>query len=325
MSGIGRKLSALLVLGISTLAWGGTVRGQVFLEDGRPAAQVVVRLSSAEDVAYQAEQTTDPQGKFNFDVPYLIAYHLSIEGQGFQKYDEVVDIRMSHTATARITLRPDRQSQKEKAVPPEGPGSTVDARDERIPPDARKEFQTAQKSLTEKQDAEGGIKHLRKAIQIYSEYAQAYLLLGLTYLELGKLEDARVALEKANDLNPTAPGGYFGLGTLYNQQKKYEDAEKILNHGLELKPDVADGQYQLARALWAQGRWQEAEPHAKKAAELAPQVAPPHILLGNIALRNKDVATARAEFSEYLRLDPKGPMAAGAAQMLTKLDEGEKK
>jgi Flp pilus assembly protein TadD len=77
--------------------------------------------------------------------------------------------------------------------------------------------------------------------------------------------------------------------------------------------------------LWGQGRWQEAEPHAKKAAELAPQVAPPHILLGNNALRNKDIATARAEFSEYLRLDPKGPMAAGAAQMLTKLDEGEKK
>jgi tetratricopeptide (TPR) repeat protein len=321
----GRTLTLLLALGITTLAWGGTVRGQVFLEDGRPAERVVVRLVSAEDVAYQAEQTTDSEGKFTFDGLYLIAFHLSIEGQGFQPYDEVVDIRGSHIASVRITMHPMRSSKKEKAVPPEGAGATIDARDQQVPAEARKELEAGQKLLTEKQDAEGGIKHLRKAIQIYSQYSQAYLLLGLTYLELGKLDDARVALDKANELNPAAPGGYFGLGTLYNQQKKYEDAEKILNHGLELKPDVADGQYQLARALWAQGRWQEAEPHARKAAELAPQVAPPHILLGNIALRNKDLTTARVEFSEYLRLDPKGPMAAGAAEMLKKLDEADKK
>jgi tetratricopeptide (TPR) repeat protein len=324
MTGIWRALAVTLVLVNSIESWAAFIRGQVLLENGHPADHVVVRLRS-DKIVYESELTTDPEGKFNFDALTPSTYHLTIEGQGFQTYEKFIDISMSKMSYEQITLHLARPPKKENAVPPEGPGSTIDARDESIPADARKELEAGQKLLTEKQDAEGGIKHLRKAIQIYSAYAQAYLLLGLTYLELGKLEDSRVALEKANELNPTAPGGYFGLGTLYNQKKKYEDAERILNHGLELKPDVADGQYQLARALWGQGRWQEAEPHAHKAAELAPQVAPPHILLGDIALRNKDITTARVEFSEYLRLDPKGPMAAGAAEMLKKLDDFEKK
>ena len=54
-------------------------------------------------------------------------------------------------------------------------------------------------------------------------------------------------LQAANDITPTAPGGYLALGTMYNAQKKYDDAEKALTHGLELKPDVPDGQYELAK------------------------------------------------------------------------------
>jgi tetratricopeptide (TPR) repeat protein len=231
---------------------------------------------------------------------------------------------MSKISTERITLHPDRPT-REKAVPPEGPGSTVNARDADVPAEARREYETAQKLLTEKQDAEGGLKHLRKAIQVYDQYAEAYLLLGLTYLELRKPDDARLALQKSIDLDPSLPGGYLGLGTLFNQEKKYEEAEKQLKHGLELKPDVASGQYELARTYWAMGRWEEAEPHARTAVTLAPSLAPAHIVLGNIALRKRDNAAAGMEFAEYLRLDPNGPMAPGAAQMLKKLDEGAKK
>jgi Flp pilus assembly protein TadD len=318
-------MACLLMIGSSAACWAGTIRGQVSLPNGEPADHVEVQLRCEEvEIAYHGEQTTDSRGQFVFDGIHPAAYHLTIEVRGFQPFETVVDIRVSRIATERITLQADR-STATKALPPEGAGATVDVRDQQIPSDARKEFETGQMLLTEKHDAESGIKHLRKAIQVYSEYSQAYLLLGLTYLELAKLDDARVALDKANELNPTAPGGYFGLGTLFNQEKKYEEAEKALNHGLELKPDVADGQYQLARALWAQGRWQDAEPHARKAAELDPQVGPPHVLLGNIALRNHDATTARLEFSEYLRLDPKGPMAAGVTEMLKKLDQGEKK
>src|SRR5262249_6761815 len=133
-------------------------------------------------------------------------------------------------------------------------------------------------------------------------------------------EDAQSALQTANEINPNAPGAYMALGTMYNLQKRYPDAEKVLTRGLELNPDVAQGQYELSKTYWAVGKWQDAEPHAQKAATLDASMAPVHVLLGNIALRKQDTLDALKEFKEYLRLDPKGPMAGGVTQMIQKIE-----
>jgi hypothetical protein len=47
--------------------------------------------------------------------------------------------------------------------------------------------------------------------------------------------------------------------------------------------------------------------------------------MGNIALRKQDPDGALKEFSEYLRLDPKGPMAGGVTQMIQKIEANQKK
>jgi cytochrome c-type biogenesis protein CcmH/NrfG len=299
----------------------GFIRGQIRYEDGRLADHVVVRLRS-DAVSFQTEMTTDPQGKFDFEGLGPSTYRLTVEGQGFRPYESVLDISVSNMAYEQITLKfaKDRNSE---AVPPEGSGGSLSA--DSIPPAARKEYDEGQKALNDKKDAEAGIKHFRKAIQLYSKYSEAYLALGLLYMDLGKFDDAQPALQVANEITPTAPGGYFALGTMYNAQKKYEDAEKALTHGLELKSDVPDGQYELAKTYWATGKWQDAEPHAQKAVALDPAKAPPHVLLGNIALRKQDPLGAVKEFQEYLRLDPKGPMAPGVSQMIQKIEASQKK
>jgi tetratricopeptide (TPR) repeat protein len=300
-------------------SWAGFVRGTVRFADGRPADHIIVRLRS-EKIDFDTELQTDMQGKFNFDGVPLNVYHLIIEGQGFKRFEEVIDISMSKMAYENITLQPDRV--RSSAVPPEGPGASVGAD---IPENARKEFEAAQKALNEKKDAEDAVKHFRKATQLYDKYSEAYLQLGIVYMETGKLEDAQAALQKANELAPTAAGGYLALGTMYNAQKKYDDAEKALKQGLELKPDVPEGQYELAKTYWATGKWQDSEPHAQKAASLAPNMAPVHVLLGNIALRKQDPTGALKEFQQYLALDPKGPMAGGVSQMIQKIEASQKK
>ncbi len=298
----------------------GTIRGQIRYEDGRWADHVVVRLRS-EAVSFQTEVTTDRDGKFSFDGLNPTTYHLTIEGQGFRPYESVIDIGVSRMSYEQITLKLARDPSV-NTVPPEGPNSSVDAD---VPAQAKKEYDTAQKLVNDKQDTDGGIKHYQKAIQIYNKYSQAYLALGLLYLDLGKFEEAQNFLQRANELNPNAPGGFLALGAMYNQQKKYEDADKALTHGLELNPDVAQGQYEISKTYWATGKWQDAEPHAQKAAALAPTLAPVHVLLGNIALRKQDNIGALKEFQEYLRLDPKGPMAGGVTQMIQKIEASEKK
>ncbi len=50
-----------------------------------------------------------------------------------------------------------------------------------------------------------------------------------------------------------------------------------------------------------------------------PDVASPHVLLGNILLRENNPQGALIEYQEYLRLDPNGLMAQGVRQMIEKI------
>ena len=160
-------------------------------------------------------------------------------------------------------------------VPPEGPGGSISA--DSIPGAARKEYEEGEGNQRE-EDADAGVKHYRKAIQVMVRIPK-HIWHWAALHGARKFDDAQSALQAANDITPTAPGGYLALGTMYNAQKKYDDAEKALTHGLALKPDVPDGQYELAKTFWAPRKWQDAEPHAQKAVALAPNMAPPHVLL----------------------------------------------
>jgi tetratricopeptide (TPR) repeat protein len=315
-----RTLSQLVLIVIlsSMTAWAGFIRGQVTFDNGQPAARVVIRLRS-DVIAYQTEIQTDPEGKFDFDGLPLSTYHLTIEGQGFYTYTTRIDISISKMAYEMITLRLNKRAAA-KSLPPEGPTGALDARLAEVPPAALKEYQQGEKLVHEKKDLKQGIQHLLQAIKLYDKFQEAYLLLGLAYLDERKFVDSEVALRKATELDPHAAGAYLGLGVVFNAGKRFAEAEKVLTRGLALKPDDARGQFELARTYWATGHWQQAQEHAQKAVAFMPQLAPAYVILGNAALHNHDNATALEQYKMYLRLDPKGPMAEPTRQMIGRIE-----
>jgi tetratricopeptide (TPR) repeat protein len=265
---------------------------------------------------------TDDQGRFNFDGLPSTTFHLTIEGQGFRPYDSFIDISMSKMAYELITLRLDRDPDA-KAVPPEGPKGSINARTAQIPPAARSEFHLGEERM-QAHDSPGSIEHFQKAIAIYASYAEAYQLLGVAHLELGEAVDAEPELQKAIELEPNLATAYFALGICRNQLAKYPEAEVALARGLELVPDSADGHYHIAEAYWNLGRWDDSEPHARKALALNPGMAPAHVLLGNSMLRKRDAPAALKEFREYLRLAPQGEFASGTRAAVERLEKGLK-
>jgi len=88
-----------------------------------------------------------------------------------------------------------------------------------------------------------------------------------------------------------------------------------------LRPDAPGGHYELAKTYWSLGRWQESAPHARQTIANMPELASPHVLMGNILLREGNAQQARQEYEAYLRLEPNGPMAAGAHQMIEKIEK----
>jgi len=309
----------LAVISSSAPAWAGFIRGEVKYANGQPADHVIVRLRS-DVIAYQTEASTDPRGKFDFDGLPASTYHLTIEGQGFRPYETHIDISMSKMDYEQITLYPAKERDV-KATPPEGPGGLLDARLAQIPAPARKEFESGENAISDKKDPESAEKHFHKAIQIFEQYPEAHLKLGLLFLDLNRPEEAQKELQRCIELDKSAPAPYLALGALYSRQKRFPEAQTVLERGLEIKSDVPEAQYELAKTYFALQRWDEAEPHAQKAAALMPNLAPVHILLGDLALRKNDGPGALKEFQEYLKLDAKGPMAPEVQAMVKKIQD----
>ncbi len=314
-----RSLFSLVLVLTVVPAWAGFIRGAVRYENQRPADHVIVRLRS-ELVAYQTETQTDDQGRFDFDGLPLTTFHLTIEGQGFKPYDSHIDISMSKMAYELITLHL-KKDPDAKDVPPEGPRASLNARIAQIPPAAHKEFDLGKERM-QANDAPSSLQHFQKAIDLYPNYAEAYQLMGVVNLEMGKFTDAEPQLAKATEIEPKLTTAFFALGICRNQMAKYPEAEVALARGLELEPDSPDGHYHIAEAYWNLGRFDDSEPHARKAIALKPDMAPAHVLLGNSLLRKRDAAGALKEFKEYLRLAPQGEFAVGTKAAVERLEKG---
>ncbi len=288
---------------------------------GSPApVGINVRLE-AEPGGIVDQQMTDSTGKVTFAPKSFTNYAVTIHELGYRDVRQRVDLSNEPTAAVSVTLVPIAGQDASKSPPRGEADRAISVVDLNIPGPAMKEFDAGRKLLQEKRDVPGSIGHFRKATELYSGFTQAYVMLGLVYLQDQKLKESQAALEQAVQLDPKSSAGYLTLGACLNQQKDYAGAEKALLTGLGIAPDSPEGHYELAKTYWAQHRWQHAEPHVQKAEELQPQVPGVHVLMGNVLLQKRDTPGALKEFNEYLRLDPQGSMSGSVRAMVSKLEK----
>lgn len=293
----------------------GELSGQVVHADGRPFGQgVIVRIES-EHGGVAAQVMTDSRGKFDALLLEKSRYKVTVHAAGYRDETAEADLDTVPRATVQLTLH---ELPRADAAPV-APGPAVSVNDLNVPENAQKEFEKGSKLLLDEHKPAESIASFRKAIEIAPSYSQAYFLMGTAYMDASKWSDAEAALAKATSLNEKLGPAFLALGTCLVEQKKFTEAEKPLLKGLDLDPNAARGQFALGRTYYALNRFQEAEPHSRKAVSLEPDFADAHVVLGNVLLRLRDGPGALAEFQEYLRLAPTGPLAAPTQELVNKL------
>jgi tetratricopeptide (TPR) repeat protein len=297
-----------------------SIRGSVRDAVTHRGLERVIVMVEAADSGYAGQAETDTSGRFELQGLPASSYVVVVRFPGCYEMSQGADLTVTPSTYLSFELHP-KPSNTPPAVAPEGPDAHLNARLAAVPEKARKEFAAARDLWQKGTDPQRCIDHLNKAIKFYPKFPDAYVLQATVYIQQNNAAEAKSALGRAIEINPKLPEAWFTLGMVQNKEKDYAGAEKTLIEGLKLDDGSPQGHYELAKTYWALGRWQDSEPHALKAAALQPAMAPVHVLLGNIALRKRDATRALKEFQEYLRLDPKGPMADGTQAIVKKIQD----
>jgi len=204
------------------------------------------------------------------------------------------------------------------------------------PDDVKTRILVAQ-SLVRQRKFDEGLAELEKIPEAKRD-AETYYAFGRIYMAMGKVDQARASLTRADALTPNQfdvlnafmlidrqtghmqdsveriqravaadpknPKLQYLLGIALAMSGKMSDAEQTLKHTIELDPrDIAPYQA-LAQVLVATGRRDESIETYKKAIQARPDVAGLHLVLGSLYEGAGDMDHAIEEYDQAVKLDP---------------------
>jgi tetratricopeptide (TPR) repeat protein len=120
----------------------------------------------------------------------------------------------------------------------------------------------------EKQHEES-LQQLERSIALHRQDARVYLLAGMNWVVLERLDLARPFFEEATRLAPEDGTMQYHLGRYYYSAQRFSQAEQAFRAALKLNPGSVRAHDNLALALEAQTKTEEAEESYQRAIQLA--------------------------------------------------------
>jgi tetratricopeptide (TPR) repeat protein len=188
----------------------------------------------------------------------------------------------------------------------------------RAPEDARESFQKGMKDF-EKRKWGNARKHFERAIDTYSEYADAWFALGRAFEEDGKTEEAWEAFEKAAAMDGRFVPPLIGLARLEAGRQRWGGVIERTDRILAMNPnDFVEPYFYSAMAHFNEERFPAAERSAREAlargAEAPfPQVV--HLLALSLGYQGH-LEEAVAHLKRYIEIVPDSRAAATARKQL---------
>lgn len=290
------------------------VNGEVRLrETGATATNIPVRLERFSGGLID-QIVTDNRGRFRFPNLQRGYYKVIVNAPGYRPTQQDADMQV----VARVYLVFELTSDAAKAG--SGLPLLTDVVDARIPAEAREAFNDGRIALAKKSYREA-VGHFEKAVFAYSNFFDAQLMLGISFMDLKEWDNAEKTLLRAVEIKPDNGAARIYLGEVYWRQKRNKDAEQTLLEGLKLDEKSWHGHFTLGRLYWDMGEVTKAGGPIGMTLQLKPDLAEAHLLAGNILLRVNQRERALVEYKEYLRLAPKGEFVSQVQELVRKVEQ----
>ncbi|MGH9793345.1 MAG: carboxypeptidase regulatory-like domain-containing protein [Candidatus Acidiferrales bacterium] len=281
--------------------------------DGR-----VVRGGDGSNVAGARVMLTDNRGGIrgiiytrdggSFQFPRILPgrYTLTISHQEYGEHTQTIDLILGPATGLVVRLS--------KAPPsPESLQTQVPVWALKVPDKAQEEYKKGVEAL-ENGDAKLTVRHMRKAVELYPQFAAAHSALGNAHHKLGETGAATQAYKKALKIDEALYSAWLGLGTLYANARAHEEAERHLLRAQSLRPDDWQAWYQLGELYWEMKEPARTEEHIRRARELHHAIPRIHILLINALVVQEKYAESLVLMDEFVAQFPKSSLAAEVAR-----------
>lgn len=192
-----------------------------------------------------------------------------------------------------------------------------------VPDKARGEYDKACSAVDQKKYPEAE-ERLKKAIDDYSAYTAAWVLLGQVQELERRNSDAAESCNRAITIDSSYPPAYLCLAHLAVGERNWARVEELTTHLLRLHPiNASNAYYYNALAYFHLRQLSSAETSALRGIEDNAKDHQPrlHLLLADIYEKKGDRSSEISELQEYLKRDPHG---VDAAQVNTRLKAIEK-
>jgi tetratricopeptide (TPR) repeat protein len=192
-----------------------------------------------------------------------------------------------------------------------------------VPAKARKEYEKGSE-LLEKGNLPEAEKSLRKAIDMYPKFAEAWLRLGDLEIRRKNLEGASADYQEAINADPNFTLPYIRLTAVLARTQDWEQTRKLSERLISMDPvNFPQAYYYNAIANMNQNHMPQAETSALKAESLDKQHGEPRIelVLATIYVAQGSYSSAADHYRAYLKLVPDGPLNERVKTDLAKIEE----
>ncbi len=126
--------------------------------------------------------------------------------------------------------------------------------------------------------------------------------LGVSYKELGRIEEALEPMQKAAALSPLDVEAHYNLGVVLQALGRQDEAASSYRKALEIKPDYVDALINLGVLQHEAGQLNEAERSLRRAFEIMPQNVKAVFNLGNVLMELERYQEAEQIFKSAVQL-----------------------